>query len=360
MLTRKITVETARAGAAAVLPISESGYLSGAAQEQVRQGLSAGDRRRSRHTRERKGEQLQLFASVAAVEDSALDVGRHHRRCSPSPAGSWRRTSSTPRRGAWKTKCKPAFRRTGRCGSRAADRLASVSLILSRCRTCAPRSARAIRLPFATRRASCGPRSPKRTCAVSGDRSEGPADRIARRRAGVGGLARAWRWCAQAARHFPQKKQASGFMLKDGHLYQVARHAGVRASRAAASRSLDVLVAGYRVDPLVAQQLKESTGGSEFLFLSEGRVIASTLNPRATGELTRKVAGARRGPQHQTDQRRRDRVRAAGDAAPGHRRPHHRRAVDLPLVRERAPASWPCCGAILSCSGCARCWPAWA
>ena len=53
---------------------------------------------------------------------------------------------------------------------------------------------------------------------------------------------------------------------------------------------LNVLVAGYAVDALVAQQFKQSTGGSEFLFLSGGRVIASTLNPRATAALTRTIS----------------------------------------------------------------------
>ena len=91
----------------------------------------------------------------------------------------------------------------------------------------------------------------------------------------------------QAARRFPE--QASGFMLKDGHLYQVAvTPVYVQSGRDLAL--LNVLVAGFVVDHLVAQSLKESTGGSEFLFLSQGRVIASTLNPRATGELARAVA----------------------------------------------------------------------
>jgi signal transduction histidine kinase len=91
----------------------------------------------------------------------------------------------------------------------------------------------------------------------------------------------------QAARRFPE--QASGFMLKDGNLYQVAvTPVSVQSGRGLAL--LDVLVAGFKVDPLVAQRLKEGTGGSEFLFLSQGRVIASTLNPRATGELTRAIS----------------------------------------------------------------------
>ena len=91
----------------------------------------------------------------------------------------------------------------------------------------------------------------------------------------------------QAAPRFPE--QASGFMLKDGNLYQVAvTPVSVQSGRGLVL--LDVLVAGFKVDPLVAQRLKEATGGSEFLFLSQGRVIASTLNPRATSELTRAIA----------------------------------------------------------------------
>jgi signal transduction histidine kinase len=110
--------------------------------------------------------------------------------------------------------------------------------------------------------------------------------------ASLGGEPEAAQWrelevVPQAARLFPE--QATGFMLKDGHLYQVAvTPVYVQSGRGLAL--LNVLVAGFVVDHLVAQSLKESTGGSEFLFLSQGRVIASTLNPRATGELARAVA----------------------------------------------------------------------
>jgi len=91
----------------------------------------------------------------------------------------------------------------------------------------------------------------------------------------------------QSAKRFPE--QASGFMLKEGRLYQVAvTPVYVQSGRGLAL--LDVLVAGYNVDHLVAQRLKESTGGSEFLFISGGSVIASTLNPRATGELAKAIA----------------------------------------------------------------------
>ena len=77
-------------------------------------------------------------------------------------------------------------------------------------------------------------------------------------------------------------------MFKDGQLYQIAvTPVYVQSTRGLAL--LDVLVAGYHVDALVAQSLKGSTGGSEFLFLVQHDVVASTLNSRATGELARVV-----------------------------------------------------------------------
>jgi len=91
-----------------------------------------------------------------------------------------------------------------------------------------------------------------------------------------------------AASQFPH--QATGFMEREGHLYQIAvTPVYVESIRGPAL--LNVLVAGYAIDALVAQQFKKSTGGSEFLFLSGGRVIASTLNPRATAQLTKNIAG---------------------------------------------------------------------
>ena len=55
---------------------------------------------------------------------------------------------------------------------------------------------------------------------------------------------------------------------------------------------INVLVAGYSVDTLVAQRFKEATGGSEFLFVAGGRVVASTLNPRATAVLSHNLRAA--------------------------------------------------------------------
>ena len=53
---------------------------------------------------------------------------------------------------------------------------------------------------------------------------------------------------------------------------------------------LNVLVAGERVDAIVAQRLKTATN-SEFLFLAPSGVIASTLNPRATAAVVANLAG---------------------------------------------------------------------
>ena len=106
----------------------------------------------------------------------------------------------------------------------------------------------------------------------------------------------------EAAQRFTQRdsgftlkdQQANGFMLKEGNLYQVAV-TPVYVQSGGGMALLDVLVAGYQVDHLVAQNLKDSTGGSEFLFRAGGRVIASTLNPRATHELAQVVAARKPG-----------------------------------------------------------------
>jgi signal transduction histidine kinase len=90
-----------------------------------------------------------------------------------------------------------------------------------------------------------------------------------------------------AARHFPA--QASGFLVREGRLYQ-AVFTPVYVQSAQGSVLLNVLVAGYSVDYPMAQTLKDATGGSEFLFLSGGRVIASTLNRRATAQLASRLS----------------------------------------------------------------------
>jgi len=83
----------------------------------------------------------------------------------------------------------------------------------------------------------------------------------------------------QAAIRFPE--QSTGFFLEGTDLYQISvTPLYVDSTHGQALQN--VLVAGYRVDALVAQQLKQRTN-SEFLVRTPGAVIASTLNPRATG-----------------------------------------------------------------------------
>ena len=81
-----------------------------------------------------------------------------------------------------------------------------------------------------------------------------------------------------AAANFPQ--QATGFLPQNGRLYQIAV-TPVYVAAAQGSALLNVLVAGYAVDEELAQRLKEATGGSDFVFASQGQIIASTLDRAA-------------------------------------------------------------------------------
>jgi signal transduction histidine kinase len=85
--------------------------------------------------------------------------------------------------------------------------------------------------------------------------------------------------------------QASNYFFQGGDLYFMAiTPVYLDAQRPGEQDLRYVLVAGYRVDALVAQKLKEATD-SEFLFLrADGRPIASTLNPRATAAIASVLA----------------------------------------------------------------------
>ncbi len=93
----------------------------------------------------------------------------------------------------------------------------------------------------------------------------------------------------QAARKFPE--QSTGFYLQADELYQISvTPLYVDSTHGPALQN--VLVAGYRVDALVAQQLKQRTN-SEYLVRTPGGVIASTLNPRATRVVLANIGNAR-------------------------------------------------------------------
>lgn len=92
-----------------------------------------------------------------------------------------------------------------------------------------------------------------------------------------------------AAGKFP--KQSSGFMVREGHLYQIAV-TPVYVQSPESPVLLNVLVAGYEVNSAVAKQLQESTAGSEFLFLSGDQVVASTLDAQASALVAKNLQTA--------------------------------------------------------------------
>ncbi len=86
-----------------------------------------------------------------------------------------------------------------------------------------------------------------------------------------------------ARAHFPE--QARGFVQKADQLFQVVITPVYVQSVGGAAALLDVLVAGYKVDNKVAEGLKRSTGGSEYVFTSRDYVITSTLGRDATARI---------------------------------------------------------------------------
>jgi signal transduction histidine kinase len=99
-----------------------------------------------------------------------------------------------------------------------------------------------------------------------------------------------------AAREFP--RQARGFVTLEDRLYQVVI-TPVYVASTQDSALLNVLVAGIAVDAELAGELKNATGGSDFVFmansLEHGPVAASTLDPAAE----RALAAAGSSPQVQ-------------------------------------------------------------
>src|SRR3984957_5117337 len=85
-----------------------------------------------------------------------------------------------------------------------------------------------------------------------------------------------------ARAQFPN--QASGFVQKGDELFQVVV-TPVYVQSPAGPALLNVFVAGYRVDAGVARTLKNSTGGSEYVFVSRNRVMTSTLTPAITAAI---------------------------------------------------------------------------
>jgi signal transduction histidine kinase len=88
-----------------------------------------------------------------------------------------------------------------------------------------------------------------------------------------------------AARNFPA--QTTGFVFQKGQLYQM-----VITPVYVENGLIDVLAAGYLVDGRVASELKQQTGGSDFVFLAAGKPVASTLAPETTSKIVALKPGA--------------------------------------------------------------------
>ncbi|HEU0142725.1 MAG TPA: ATP-binding protein [Bryobacteraceae bacterium] len=82
--------------------------------------------------------------------------------------------------------------------------------------------------------------------------------------------------------------QVSGFSIRDGELFQIVL-TPVYVDSTSGPALINVLLTGYSVNHLLAQRFKEATGGSDFVFLSDGKIFASTLNDRATGVLAARI-----------------------------------------------------------------------
>ncbi|MBM3738833.1 MAG: HAMP domain-containing histidine kinase [Acidobacteria bacterium] len=105
-------------------------------------------------------------------------------------------------------------------------------------------------------------------------------------------LPSSWAMMRSVREQFPA--QASGFAVINNQLFQLVL-TPVYVDGVVGRQLMSVLITGYVVNHLVAQRLKDSTGGSEFLFLTGDRVFASTLNERATSTLVNSLAGIKTG-----------------------------------------------------------------
>jgi signal transduction histidine kinase len=74
--------------------------------------------------------------------------------------------------------------------------------------------------------------------------------------------------------------QARGFVVLSGRIYQIVV-TPVYVASTQGTALINVLVAGIPVDAELGRELKASTGGSDFVFLVNGKVAASTLDSRA-------------------------------------------------------------------------------
>lgn len=111
--------------------------------------------------------------------------------------------------------------------------------------------------------------------------------------AGAAALPDRWTAVGTAARRFPA--QSYGFFVDHERLYQVVI-TPVYVDGAQGASLINVLVAGYAVNDSIARKLKQTTGGSDFVFFAPGRVFATSLDAISTRMLTEELeSGGRKG-----------------------------------------------------------------
>ena len=85
-----------------------------------------------------------------------------------------------------------------------------------------------------------------------------------------------------ASKKFPN--QVSGYLMRGGHLFYVV-FTPVYVQATEGQALIDILLIAFDIDNRLAASLKASTHGSDFAFLSQNRVIASTLPPAEGSKL---------------------------------------------------------------------------
>jgi signal transduction histidine kinase len=86
----------------------------------------------------------------------------------------------------------------------------------------------------------------------------------------------------EAARRFPD--QTASFAVVGDRLYELVV-TPVYVQTEGGQGLLNVLVAGFPVDTGLALELKQQTGGSDFVFLAGGNPLASTVSPAQSGQI---------------------------------------------------------------------------
>jgi signal transduction histidine kinase len=92
----------------------------------------------------------------------------------------------------------------------------------------------------------------------------------------------------EAAPKFPE--QSAGFVLQDGRLYELVV-TPVYVEMGNGPGLLNVLVAGFPVDRTVADDFRQRTGASDFIFAAGGVPVASTLSAQLSGQIAASYRG---------------------------------------------------------------------